>query len=252
MVQILEDLTQTLIFPDWPAPARVRAASTTRLGGVSRPPYDTLNLGAHVGDDPAAVITNRQRLIQSLELPAEPAWLNQVHGNRVAVAEQACLPVEADAACAQEPGKVCVVMTADCLPVLLCDRMGSRVAIAHAGWRGLAEGVIGATVAGIGCNPGDLMAWLGPAIGPDAFEVGEEVRAAFLTWDPDNHTHFKPSPAGRWLADIYGLARHQLHGLGVSVVYGGHWCTFTDRERFFSYRRDGRTGRMASLVWLAP
>lgn len=205
-----------------------------------------------MGDDPTAVATNRQRLAEALELPAEPAWLNQVHGNRVAAAERVCVPVEADAACTQEPGRVCVVMTADCLPVLLCDRLGSRVAIAHAGWRGLAEGVISATVARMGCHPGDLLAWLGPAIGPDAFEVGEEVRAAFLALDLDNHSHFKPSPAGRWLADIYGLARRQLRALGISSVYGGHWCTFTDRERFFSYRRDGRTGRMASLIWLTP
>jgi YfiH family protein len=205
-----------------------------------------------VGDDPAAVAANRQRIIQALELPAEPAWLDQVHGNTVAAAERVCLPVKADAACTGEPGRVCVVMTADCLPVLLCDRTGSRVAIAHAGWRGLAEGVIGATVARMGCHPGDLLAWLGPAIGPDAFEVGTEVRAAFLALDSSSHIYFKPSPAGRWLADIYGLARRQLQALDVPAVYGGHWCTFTDRERFFSYRRDGRTGRMANLIWLAP
>jgi len=245
------ELGNSLILPDWPAPGRVRAVSTTRHGGVSLSPYDSLNLGDHVGDAPEQVAANRRRLRQVLELAAEPAWLNQVHGNTVVAAEQVTAPVEADAACTRQAGPVCVVMTADCLPVLLCDRAGTCVAIAHGGWRGLAGGIIGATVAGMDCAPSELMAWLGPAIGPAAFEVGAEVRQAFLELDPGNAGCFQVSPAGRWLADIYELARRQLRALGISAIYGGGWCTFGEREHFFSYRRDGRTGRMASLIWLA-
>lgn len=242
---------QLFIFPDWPAPAQVRAVSTTRLGGVSLSPYDSLNLGAHVGDNPAAVAANRQRLRRLLGLPTEPAWLNQVHGNTVVAVERHADPaVEADAVYTGEPGRVCVVMTADCLPVLLCDRAGTGVAAIHAGWRGLRAGVIEAALARMACPPEQLLAWLGPAIGPKRFEVGEEVRQAFLSLDRENAACFRPSITGRWLADIYALARRQLHTLGVSAVYGGDWCTFTDSQRFFSYRRDGCTGRMASLIWL--
>lgn len=243
-------IINSLIIPDWPAPERVRACSTTRLGGVSPPPYVSLNLGDHVGDDPRCVAANRRRLRDALKLPAEPAWLNQVHGDRVIA--PACAPAAADAACTREPGQVCVVMTADCLPVLFCDRAGRCVAIAHAGWRGLAGGVIPATVAAMACDPAQMLAWLGPAIGPQAFEVGSEVRAAFTALDGGNDGCFQPSPnPGRWLADIYGLARRQLAGLGITAIYGGRWCTFTEPERFFSYRREQRTGRMASLIWLA-
>ena len=243
--------TLTVLIPDWPAPDRVRAVSTTRHGGVSLPPYDSLNLGDHVGDAPERVAANRQHLRQALKLPAEPAWLDQVHGNRTVAAEQVTVPVEADAAYTRQGGAVCVVMTADCLPMLLCDRAGVCVAAAHGGWRGLAGGMLGATIARIDCDPGDLLAWLGPAIGPAAFEVGAEVRQAFLELDSGNAACFQPSPTGRWLADIYELARRQLRALGVTAIYGGGWCTFSERERFFSYRRDGRTGRMASLIWLA-
>ncbi|MDG4550150.1 MAG: peptidoglycan editing factor PgeF [Candidatus Contendobacter sp.] len=239
-----------LIFPDWPAPARVRAASTIRHGGVSSSPYDSLNLADHVGDDPARVAENRRRLVAVAGYPAEPAWLQQVHGKGVVAAETVRAPVAADAAWTREPGRPCVVMTADCLPVLLCDRAGTVVAAAHAGWRGLAGGVIAATVARMDAPPTELLAWLGPAIGPDAFEVGAEVRAAFLALDAGNVACFRPSPAGRWLADLYELARRQLQGLGVSVVYGGEFCTFGEAERFFSYRRESRTGRMATLIWL--
>lgn len=241
----------TLISPDWPAPESVRAVSTTRLGGVSRPPYDNFNLGDHVGDEPAAVAANRESLARAIDLPAEPAWLEQVHGTAVAVLEEECLPMQADAACTRTPGRVCVVMTADCLPILLCDRAGSRVAAAHGGWRGLARGVIAATLRRLDCDPENILAWLGPAIGPAAFEVGPEVREAFIVLDSGNAGCFSPSPAGRWLADLYGLARRRLYGLGVTEVYGGGWCTFSEPERFYSYRRDGRCGRMASLIWLA-
>ncbi|MDS4031348.1 MAG: peptidoglycan editing factor PgeF [Candidatus Contendobacter sp.] len=242
--------TEHLIFPDWPAPVRVRAISTTRHGGISPPPYDSLNLADHVGDDPARVAENRRRLAAVAGYPTEPAWLQQVHGDRVVPAETVREPVAADAAWTREAGRPCVVMTADCLPVLLCDRAGTVVAAAHAGWRGLADGVIAATVARMDTPPMELLVWLGPAIGPDAFEVGEEVRAAFLELDAGNAACFQPSPAGRWLADLYDLARRQLRGLGVSAVYGGGFCTFDESERFFSYRRENCTGRMATLIWL--
>ncbi len=243
-----ELLLEYLLVPEWPAPATVRAVSTTRRGGDGLPPYDGFNLAGHVGDDPAAVAANRQALRAAL--PGEPRWLRQVHGIVAVDAGQEAKTEAADAAIARRPGAVCVVMTADCLPVLLCDRAGTVVAAAHAGWRGLAAGVIAATVARLEVPPVELLAWLGPAIGPDAFEVGEEVRAAFLALDAGNAACFRPSPAGRWLADLYELARRQLRGLGVSAVYGGEFCTFSEPERFFSYRRENRTGRMASLIWL--
>ncbi len=245
-----ELLTDPLIFPDWPAPARVRAVSATRQGGVSSPPYDSLNLAGHVGDDPIHVAENRRRLAAAIGLSAEPAWLHQVHGSVVAAAETVDAPVAADAAWTRASGRVCVVMTADCLPVLLCDRAGAVVAAAHAGWRGLAGGVIAATVAAMQVPPAELLAWLGPAIGPEAFEVGDEVLAAFLALDVGNAACFRPSPAGRWLADIYELARRQLRGLGIAAVYGGGFCTFNEPARFFSYRREHRTGRMATLIGL--
>lgn len=239
------------IHPDWPAPATVRALSTTRLGGCSPMPYDSLNLGGHVGDEPTLVAANRAVL--RAELPAEPLWLNQVHGIDVVdvAAEHAGVP-DADAAVSRTPGKVCVVMTADCLPVLLCDRAGTVVGAAHAGWRGLLNGVIEATVAKMAVAPSEVLAWLGPAIGPQAFEVGDEVRAAFLALDPAAEAAFRPAAQpGKWLADIYLLARQRLARLGVHAVHGGDACTVTDKGRFFSYRRDGTTGRMASLIWLA-
>ncbi len=236
------------IKPDWPAPAKVHALVTTRAGGVSLPPYDSLNLGDHVGDEPAAVAENRRRL-RAL-LPAEPAWLKQVHGTTVALADGLAQPVEADAAAAFESGTVCAVLTADCLPVLFCDRRGSRVAAAHAGWRGLAAGVLEASVAALDCEPAEILAWLGPAIGPQAFEVGEEVREAFVRDLPAATAAFLPGQPGKWLADIYQLARLRLARAGVSQVYGGGLCTHADAERFYSYRRDKATGRMATLIWL--
>jgi YfiH family protein len=250
MMEKPERLRESLIIPDWPAPVNVRAASTTRWCGVSQPPYDSLNLAGHVGDDPLDVAENRRRLAAALNRVHEPAWLEQVHGTTVVQAETVSAPVIADAAWTRAPGRPCVVMTADCLPVLLCDRAGTVVAAAHAGWRGLAAGVMGATVAHLQRPPMELLAWLGPAIGPDAFEVGEEVRAAFVALDAGNGVCFRPSPAGRWLADLYELARRQLRGLGITGIYGGEFCTFSEPEQFFSYRRESRTGRMASLIWL--
>lgn len=240
------------IRPQWPAPAAVRAASTTRLGGASRGPYAGFNLAAHVGDEPGAVAANRGLLMRELELPAEPSWLQQVHGPSVVPARVSGAPMEADASFRMGPGAVCAVLTADCLPVLLCDRDGTRVAAAHAGWRGLAAGVLEAAVDALQVPGARLLAWLGPAIGPENFEVGDEVRARFVAHDPAAATAFRPSPAGRWLADLYTLARQRLAERGVTEVYGGGLCTFSDRRRFYSYRRDGTTGRMATLIWLVP
>ena len=239
------------LVPDWPAPPTVRALSTTRLGGVSCGPYASLNLAQHCGDAVQAVAENRQRLQALLNLAAPPLWLNQVHGTRVVALEQAQGLESADASTSYSSGRACVVMTADCLPVLFCNRAGTLVAAAHAGWRGLVGGVLEATIAALPCSASELLAWLGPAIGPSAFEVGEEVRAAFIAHDPAAITSFQPSPNGRWLADLYRLARQRLAAVGVSAVYGGGRCTFSEAEYFHSYRRDGaHSGRMASLVWL--
>lgn len=239
-----------LIRPDWPAPPRVAACSTTRIGGVSKAPWDSFNLAAHVGDDPDAVAANRARLAALLELRAGPLWLEQVHGTRVCTFDDNDLC--ADASFSDRAMQVCVVMTADCLPVLLCSRRGNAVAAAHAGWRGLLAGVLEQTVARFGGAADDVLAWLGPAIGPQAFEVGEDVRSAYVDEDPAAARHFVANRPGHWLADIYALARMRLSRAGVVAVYGGGYCTYSDPQRFFSYRRDGVTGRMASLIWLQP
>lgn len=238
------------IVPDWPAPPAVRALVTTRAGGVSAGPYASMNPADHVGDAPEAVAENRRRLRRLL--PDEPCWLRQVHGVAVADAGAVCpAPPEADAAVCRAPNRVCVVLTADCLPVFLCDAAGSVVGVAHAGWRGLHAGVIEATVARMAVPGARLLAYLGPAIGPKAFEVGAEVRAAFLALDPAAAAAFVAAAApGKWLCDLYLLARQRLARLGVGQVFGGGDCTYSDSARFFSYRRDGATGRMASLIWL--
>ena len=221
---------------------------TTRVGGVSQAPWASLNLGDHVGDDPVRVAANRARLRQ--HLPAEPGWLRQVHSARVVELGRESNP-EADAAFTRQPGQVCAVLTADCLPVLFCDRAGSVVAAAHAGWRGLAGGVLEATVAAMQVAPGDILAWMGAAIGPQAFEVGDDVREAFVAQHAEAADAFVPHVAPRkWLADIYQLARIRLGHIGVQAVYGGGRCTFNETDTFYSYRRDGVTGRMASLIWL--
>ncbi len=237
------------LIPDWPAPANVRALQTLRMGGCSPAPWDSLNLGDHVGDDPARVAANRGNLRE--QLPAEPLWLNQVHGTTVVDAASAVQRVAADATFSRRPGAVCAVMTADCLPVLFCDRAGTVVAAAHAGWRGLLDGVLENTVAAMQVPPGELLAWLGPAIGPERFEVGDEVRAAFVARGGEAAACFAAQADGKWLADIYGLARQRLAGLGVAHISGGNACTVSDAEHYFSYRRDGVTGRMATLIWLA-
>lgn len=238
------------IVPDWPVPSRVRSLVTTRHGGVSTDAYTSLNLGAHVGDDPQAVAENRRRVERCL--PGTPLWLNQVHGSCVLDAGN---PVDAardaDAAFSRRSDVVCAVMTADCLPVLLCDRSGSVVAAVHAGWRGLHAGVLEQAVAAMACSDGQILAWLGPAIGPSAFEVGDEVRNVFVAANSAAEMAFKALGAGKWLANIYLLARFALQRVGVNDIYGGDYCTVHETTRFFSYRRDGVTGRMASLIWLA-
>jgi YfiH family protein len=233
--------------PDWPAPANVHALQTLRTGGVSLPPWDGFNLGDHVGDGEQAVAANRAALRR--QLPGEPLWLRQVHGNLAVDADFAPDFSEADAAVARQSGRVCAVMTADCLPVLFCDRAGSVVAAAHAGWRGLAAGVLENTVRAMLVPPAEILAWLGPAIGPASFEVGGEVRDTFVRHDPEAANAFRPAREGKWLADIFLLARQRLNVVGVNAIYGGGMCTVQGQDRFFSYRRDGVTGRMASLIW---
>lgn len=238
------------IFPDWPAPKNIRAAVTTRHGGVSQPPYASSNLATHVGDDPTVVRENRTRLRTALSLPAEPLWLKQVHGVTVVNAAQGGVEPEADGSFCPQPGVVCAVLTADCLPVLLCNRQGTKVAALHAGWRGLVGGVIEAGVKALNVPGDELLAWLGPAIGPEKFEVGAEVRAVFMQHDPQAASAFRSTRDGKYLADIYILARQRLQKLGLASVYGGGFSTVTDSARFFSYRRDGVTGRMATLIWI--
>jgi YfiH family protein len=290
-----------IIAPEWPAPPGVRAAFTLRTGGVSLAPYDSLNLGAHIGDSPEAVAENRRRVGEKLRLPAEPVWLEQVHGVQVvelgaagivgtlagaagkvaegagggvgaagrwgaardagvgAVADPAVrhtdpgeLPLTADASVAHAAGRVCAIRVADCMPVLFAARDGSAVGAAHAGWRGLAGGVLQATIAQLGVPAADLIAWMGPAIGPEHFEVGEDVRAAFTAADAGAASGFVANARGRWQCDLYALARRKLSALGVSSIHGGGWCTFAEPARFFSYRRDGQCGRMAALIWIEP
>ena len=246
------------ITPNWPAPKNIHALQTTRNsenreGGVSHAPFNSFNLGSHVKDNPMHVAQNRQILSQLL--PNEPVWLNQVHGiNVVNAASTACLP-DADASYATRKNVVCVTMTADCLPILVCDTAGTLVASIHAGWRSLCDDVIEATIAKLPANPSNLMAWLGPAIGPNAFEMGSDVRAQFIAKDAQAELAFKPH-GDKLLCDIYKIATQRLNNLGVTKIYGGGqesepWCTFTDEKRFFSFRRDGETGRMATLIWLA-
>lgn len=241
-------MTFNVIKPDWPAPANVHAFSTTRKGGVSKPPYDSLNLAEHVGDVPASVIQNRKHLRTNLGLPSEPVWLRQVHGIDVIDAAQVA-SLDADGSLTNRSGVVCAVMTADCLPVLICNRSGTKVAAVHAGWRGLEAGILEQAILQLGQD--EWMAWLGPAIGPDAFEVGDEVRMKFLAHDSAAEQGFKAGRPGHWWMDIYLLARQRLNSVGVAEIYGGEFCTYHDADRFYSYRRDGDTGRMVSLIWLS-
>ena len=245
------------ITPDWPAPANVKALQTTRAGGVSNSPYASLNLGAHVSDDAIAVAKNRQLL--SPYLPSEPVWVNQVHGVEVIDAAQSTCLQNADASFTTKQNVVCVTMTADCLPVLLCDNAGTVVAAVHAGWRGLCDGAIEAAVNKLPVKKSEILAWLGPAIGPNAFEVGDEVRQQFIQQDKQAEQAFKRHGDHKinqkWLGNMYMLAKQRLNKLGVTQIYGGsvneEFCTYTDEARFFSFRRDNVTGRMASMIWLS-
>ncbi len=236
------------IIPDWPAPGRVQALSTLRTGGFSQPPWDSFNLGDHVEDKPDLVAQNRARLVADAHLPAEPLWMEQIHGCDVLA--DGDRGSRGDARFSNQPKKICVVMTADCLPVLLCDTQGTAVAAVHAGWRGLAGGVLEQALCCFDQPASAIMAWLGPAIGPTVFEVGDEVREVFMQQQTRSESAFQPHAQGKWLVDIYELARQRLYAQGLAQVHGGGFCTYTDSERFFSYRRDGRTGRMASLIWL--
>jgi YfiH family protein len=236
------------IVPDWPAPANVKALITTRAGGISKGPFASFNLGLRTGDDPQAVAANRDRL-NSL-LPQQPRWLRQVHGATVVEADALADRPEADAGIARRPGTVCAVLVADCIPVLLADRAGTTVAIAHAGWRGLAGGVIENTARQMAVDPRSVIAYLGPGIGPGAFEVGADVRDAFLAHDANAAAAFTPHAAGKWLADLFLLARQRLRHAGVGEIHGGTLCTYSDARRFFSYRRERTTGRMAAVIWL--
>ena len=237
---------------EWEPPPGVRVAFTLRAGGVSEAPFDELNLGGHVGDRASDVGENRRRLHEHLRLPAEPSWLDQVHGREVheARAPAASAPARADAVIVRDHRTVGVIQVADCMPVVLASRDGRAVAAAHAGWRGLAAGVLEATVERLDVPASELSAWLGPAIGPAHFEVGDEVRQAFVLPDPGVAPAFAPNPRGRWQCDLPSIARSRLRRLGVGNIAGGNWCTYADPARFFSYRRDGRCGRMAALVWL--
>lgn len=236
---------------DWPAPTNVCAGVTTRMGGYSLPPYDSFNLANGVGDQPNKVRVNRALLKKNLNLPAEPVWLKQVHDTTVIAADKLSTQTqpEADASFSQSANIVCAVLVADCLPLLVCNKNGTEVAAIHAGWRGLAAGVIENTIASLHSPANQLLAWLGPAIGPEVFEVGEEVYTQFTQALTESHSAFRPSPNGRWVANIYILAQQRLSHCGITAIFGGNFCTYTQPQQFFSYRRDKQTGRMASLIW---
>ena len=247
----------TCLRPDWPVPQNVRALFTLRTGGVSTGTCASLNVGTQVQDDPAAVAENRRRIGAAFELPAEPAWLSQVHGSRVVrLGTAAAAAAAADGVVSRDAGRVCVIQVADCLPVLFAASDGSVVGAAHAGWRGLLAGVLENTVTALGVPPARLLAWIGPGIGAAHFEVGPEVRAAVVGASPPDAAAqvagaFVVNARGRWQCDLVALARLRLAALGLTQIHGGLWCTFADPKRFFSHRRDGRSGRMAALIWLA-
>jgi len=244
-------MSMVWIDADWPAPPNIRAGTTLRRGGVSKNAFKSLNLGAHVSDDSAAVIENRRRFAAACSLPSEPRWLHQVHGVNVATGVLLQPDPGTDAMIMREANTVCAVLTADCLPVVFAATDGSEVAVAHAGWRGLSNGILEATVTGMQARPADILAWLGPAISQSAFEVGAEVRDRFVSLQADAATHFVANARGRFQADLYGLARQRLSAIGVRGVFGGDRCTYAEPEDFFSYRRDGQCGRMATFIYRA-
>lgn len=245
-------MNKSYLIPNWPAPACVRAFSTTRLGGHSKAPYDSFNLGYGSNDGAAAVEHNRLKLKRELALPSEPLWLHQIHGPHVIDADHYENNCKADGSYTATTNRICIIGTADCMPILLCDKNGQEIAAVHAGWRGLAGGVIETALAKFASPKSEILAWLGPAIGPTVYEVGDEVRQQFIAIDAAAQAGFKPTANNKWLADLYTLAKQRLHHAGVINIYGGDFCTFSDSQRFFSHRRDqGKTGRMASLIWLA-
>ncbi|TDQ56227.1 hypothetical protein EDC45_2049 [Mesocricetibacter intestinalis] len=239
------------LIPQWQAAANIRAFTTLRYGGVSKPPFDSFNLADHVGDDKNSVKNNRTLLYQQFRLPHWPLFLNQVHGTRVISLPYTGTTPEADAVYSNKANQICLVMTADCLPVLFCNRQGTEVAAAHAGWRGLCEGVLERTLSNFNSPPSEILAWLGPAIGPNAFQVGAEVIERFARQDENARQAFIPDPhtAGKYLGDLYQIARQRLNRLGLTEISGGEQCTYQEKDKFFSFRRDRQTGRMASLIW---
>ncbi len=242
------------LVPDWPAPANIHAATTLRTGGVSKEPYLSLNPAIHVNDLIERAIQNRKIISDMLNLPSEPVWLDQIHSNRIIKAEQTVMPQQADASYSSDSGVVCTIMTADCLPLLICSKDGEKIAAIHAGWRGLLSDVITHSISELISQPpltklNELLVWLGPAIGPNCFEIGIEVHEAFIDKSKIYEKAFKIQNNGKYLADIYQLARIELNALGITDIYGGTYCTMTEKERFFSYRRDNQTGRMATLIW---
>jgi len=242
------------LVPDWPAPVNIHAATTLRTGGVSKEPYLSLNPATHVNDLTERVLQNQKIISDMLNLPADPIWLDQIHSNRIVKAEKTATPQQADASYSNESGVVCVVMTADCLPLLICSKDGKKIAAIHAGWRGLLSGGISNSISELACvapiaKPTDLLVWLGPAIGPNCFEISVEVCEAFVEKSKHYEKAFKLQNNGKYLADIYQLAKIELNTLGIINIYGGTYCTMTEKDRFFSYRKNNQTGRMATLIW---
>ena len=247
----MSDQSLQFIRPHWPAPENVCAVATTRAGGFSEAPFDALNLAAHVGDAPASVVANRALLQRQLDLPAEPCWLNQTHSNRVTLLSGGSdYEIDSDSAIARKKGQIAVVMTADCLPILLCNQDGSEVAAIHAGWRGLADGVVSNTLSSMNSALSQLIAWIGPSISSQRFEVGEDVFQLFVARNKNSAGFFNTNRPQHWLCDLAGLAEQELSGHGVKQVYRSALCSYDDAERFYSYRRDNVTGRMASLIWI--
>ena len=238
-----------IIEAKWNAPSQVKALCTTRQGGFSQPPYDSLNLATHVGDDDQSVMRNRELLCHSLRLPAEPCWLEQTHSTRVVSLESDSSRL-ADAAITREADTIAIVMTADCLPILLCNRSGSEVAAIHAGWRGLADGVIEATVNDMNSSADQLLAWIGPGISQQCFEVGSEVRDFYIARNRADESYFVANRPAHWLCDLSGLASATMARLDIAEISRAGYCSYSDDSHYFSYRRNALTGRLASLIWI--
>lgn len=243
-----------VIYPNWNVTKKIKAFTTCRSGGVSSPPFDSLNLGSHVGDEIQKVEENRKRLITFKNLPNSPLYLNQTHSTRIIKLPYTGNNLNADASYTNQKNQICLVMTADCLPVLLCNKQGTEVAAVHAGWRGLCDGILENSIQQFQSSPSDIIAWLGPAIGANAFQVGEEVVEQFCQVNPQAIKAFKqdPNQQNKYLANLYQLATQRLNKLGITQISGGDYCTYTEKDKFFSYRRDGQAGRMATLIWISP